>query len=106
MELGAVQQFPEDERYLFFKNSGTVVLYGRLVTVVGGLLDMNPDFGQDAALFAGIERIIYRFFDSSEQSLAWVVEAQEMPVLGEEFAYRYVALAGGHRLCGGAARFG
>ena len=64
---------------------------------------MDPDFGQDAGLFAGVERVVDRLLDGGQQGLARVVEAQQVAVLGEELADRDVALAGGHRLGRGPA---
>ena len=71
---------------------------------VAGRFDVDPDLRQDAGLFAGVERVVDRFLDRGEQRLARVVEAQQVAVLGEELADRDVALLGGHRLGGGAAR--
>ena len=60
--------------------------------------DVDPDLGQDAGLFAGVERVVDRFLDGGQQGLARIVEAQQVAVLGEELADRDIALAGGHGL--------
>jgi hypothetical protein len=41
---------------------------------------VNPGF------FAGIERVIDGFFDGGEQGFSWVIEAEQVLVLGEELA--------------------
>ena len=70
---------------------------------VAGRFDVDPDLGQDAGFFAGVERVVDRFLDGGQQRLARIVEAQQMAVLGEELADRNVALRGGHRLGRGPA---
>ncbi len=69
-------------------------------------LDVDPDFRQDAGLFAGVQGVVDRLLDGRQQGLARVVEAQQVPILRKELADGNIALAGGHRLGGGpAARF-
>ena len=68
-----------------------------------GLLDVDPDLGQDAGLLAGVERVVDRLLDRGQQRLARVVEAEQVAVLGEELADRDVALRRRHRLGRGAA---
>ena len=60
--------------------------------------DVHPDLGQDAGFFAGVERVVDRFLHRRQQGLARIVEAEQVPVLGEELADRNIALLGGHRL--------
>ena len=55
MELRPVEQFSEDQRDLFFDDSGPVVLDGHLEPVLGNLFDVDPDFRKDAGLFTCIE---------------------------------------------------
>ena len=98
MELRAVEQLAEDQRDLFFEDARAVVLHADLEAVGAGLLDVDPDFGQDAGLFAGVERVVDGLLDGGQQGLARVVEAQQVAVLGKELADRDIALAGGHRL--------
>ena len=45
MKFRAVEQFSEDERYLFFDDAGTIILHTDFVFVFADGLDMNPDFG-------------------------------------------------------------
>ena len=46
---------------------------------------LDGDIRQNAGLLTGIQGVIHGFFDAGEQRLARVVEAEQMPVLGEEF---------------------
>ena len=103
VELRAVEQLAEDQRDLLLEDAGAVVLHADLEAVLAGALDVDPDFGQDAGLFAGVQGVVDRLLDGGQQGLAGVVEAQQVAVLGEELADGDVALAGGHRLGGGAA---
>ena len=103
VEFRAVEQLAEDLGDLVFDDARSVVLHADLVAVGAGRFDVDPDFGQDAGLFAGVERVVDRLFDGGQQGLARIVEAEQMPVLGEELADRNIALAGGHRLGRGAA---
>src|SRR6185295_15433683 len=48
------------------------------------------------------ERVVDRFLDRGQQRLPRVVEAEQVAVLGKKLADRDVALAGGHRVGGGA----
>ena len=43
------------------------------------------------------------FFDGSEQCFAWIIEAEQMSVLGEKLADGYFLLGLCHILCGGTA---
>jgi hypothetical protein len=78
-------------------------LHADFVFVFTDGFDMNPDFGQDSAFFAGIEGVIDGFFDGGEQGFAWVIEAEQMSVLGEKLADGYFLLGLCHVLCGGSA---
>ena len=102
MKLRAVEQLAEDQRDLLLEDAGAVVLDADFEAVGAGLLDVDPNLGQDAGLFAGVERVVDRFLDRGEQRLARIVEAQQVAVLGEELADRDVALRGGHALGRGA----
>jgi hypothetical protein len=55
MKLRAVEQLAEDQRNLLLENAGAVVLHADLVAAGARLLDVHPDLGQDAGLFAGVE---------------------------------------------------
>ena len=103
VELRAVEQLAEDQRDLLLDDAGAVVLDADLEAVGAGLLDVDPDLGQDAGLFAGVERVVDRFLHRGEQRLARIVEAQQVAVLGEELAHRDVALLRRHALGRGAA---
>ena len=63
-----------------------------------GGLDVDPDLGQDAGLFAGVQGVVDRLLDGGQEGLAGVVEPQQVAVLGKELADGDVALAGGHAL--------
>src|SRR5262249_52265502 len=86
VELPAVEQLAKDKRDLLLDDARAVVLYADFVTVRAGRFDVDPNLGQDAGLFAGIERVVDGFFDRREERFARVVEAQQMAVLGEELA--------------------
>jgi hypothetical protein len=57
----------------------------------------------DSAFLAGIEGVIDGFFDGGEQGFAWIIEAEEVSVLGEELADGYFLLGLCHVLGGGSA---
>ena len=77
MELRAVEQLAEDQRDLFFEDARPVVLHADLEAVRAGALDVDPDFGQDAGLFAGVQGVVDGLLDGGQQGLAGVVEAQQ-----------------------------
>ena len=103
VELRAVEQLAEDQGDLLLEDARPVVLHADLEAVRADALDVDPDFGQDAGLFAGVQGVVDGLLDGGQQGLARVVEAQQVAVLGEELADGDVALAGGHRLGGGPA---
>ena len=103
VEFGAVKQLAKNQRDLLANDAGSVVLHADLEAVLADALDMDPDFREDAGLFAGVQGVIDRLFDGSEQGLAGIVEAQQVAVLGEELADGDFLLARRHRLRGGAA---
>ena len=102
VELRAVEQLAEDQRDLLLDDAGPVVLHADLEAVLAGALDVDPDFRQDAGLFAGVQGVVDRLLDGRQQGLARVVEAQQVPILRKELADGNIALAGGHRLGGGS----
>ena len=102
VELRAVEQLAEDQRDLFLDDARAVVLHADFETVLAGALDVDPDFGQDAGFFAGVQGVVDRLLDGGQQGLPRVVEAQQVAVLGKELADGNIALAGGHRLGGGS----
>ncbi len=106
VELRPVQQLAEDQRDLLFEDAGAVVLDRGLVPAFAGLFDMDPNFRQDARLFARIEGVVDRLLDGGQKRLAGVIETQHVAVLGKELAHRDFALLLGHRLGGGTARCG
>ena len=67
---------------------------------------MNPDFGQNAGLLAGVERVVDRLLDGRQQGLAGVVETEQVAILRRKLADRDITLAGGHRLGRRAAALG
>ena len=103
MELRAVEQLAEDQRDLLLDDARPVVLHADFEAVGAGALDVDPDFGQDAGLFAGVQGVVDRLLDGGQEGLAGVVEPEQVPVFGEKLADGDVALAGGHRLGRGAA---
>jgi len=62
-----------------------IVLRGDFVFIFADGFDMNPDFGQDSAFFAGIEGVIDGFFGGGEQCFAWVIEAEQMSTFSPNF---------------------
>jgi hypothetical protein len=72
---------------------------------VRGNFQLDHDLGQDARFFAGIERVIHRFLDASQQRFARIVETEQMAVLGEKLGNGNFALARSH-FRGGDGQFG
>ncbi len=89
---------PKISGICFLRMPGPLSCTPTLKRLVAGLLDVDPDFGQDAGFFAGVERVVDGFLDRGQQGLARIVEAEQVAVLGKELADRDIALAGGHRL--------
>jgi hypothetical protein len=65
-------------------------------------LDVNPD-NTEYRLNADIEGVIDGFFDGGEQCFAWVIEAEQVSVLGEKLADGYFLLGLCHVLRRGSA---
>ena len=59
---------------------------GDFVFIFSDGFDLYPDFREDACFFAGIEGVIDGFFDGGEQGFSRVIEAEHVPVFGEELA--------------------
>src|SRR5262249_5903418 len=97
VELRAVEKLPENQRDLLSDDSGTVVLDPDLETIRPRCLDVNPDFRNDTGLLTSIERIVDGLLHGREQRFARIIESEQMPVLGEKFAYGNVALFRRHR---------
>ena len=98
MKLRAVEQLAEDQRDLLLDDARAVVLHADLEAVRAGRFDVDPDFGQDAGLFAGVERVVDGLLDGVSRALRGLSKPEQVAVLGEELADRNIALAGGHRL--------
>ena len=100
MKLRAVEELAEDQRDLLADDARAIVLHAHAVAraALPHLLDVDPDLGEDARLLAGVERVVHRLLDAREQRLARRIEAEQVPILGEELAHRDVALPGGERL--------
>ena len=94
---------PKISGICFLRMPGPLSCTPTLKRLVPVCCDVDPDLGQDAGLFAGVERVVDGFLDRGQQGLARIVEAEQVAVLGEELADRDIALAGGHRLGRGAA---
>ena len=92
---------PKISGNLLLEDARPVVLHAHLVAVGPSLLDVDPDFRQDAGFFAGVERVVDRLLDRGQQRLARVVETEQVAVLGEELADGDIPLAGGHRFGSG-----
>ena len=103
VEFAPVEELAEDQRDLFFDDSRPVVLDRDAKSPGLRLVDPHPNLGQNAGLFASIERVVDGFLDGRQQGFTRVVETEQMAVLGKELADRHVALLGGHRLGGGPA---
>ena len=72
---------------LFADDAGAVVLDDDEEAVVAGFRErayLDEDVGEDACLFAGVERVVHGFLDGGEQRLAGVVETEEVAVFREE----------------------
>ncbi len=113
VELRAVEELGEDRRDLVADDAGAVVDDGdaeprrlagggRRRPVARHDLDLDRDVGEDAGLLGRVEGVVHRLLDAGEEGLARAVEAEEVPVLGEELGDGDLALAGAH-LDGGDA---
>src|SRR5262249_58650056 len=76
---------------------------GRRRTAVGGDLELDDDVRENPGLLAGIEGVVDGFLHAGQESLARIVEAEQMPVLGKELGDGDLALARSH-LDGGDGR--
>src|SRR5688572_18373780 len=103
MELRAVEELSEDQRYLLLDNPRAVVLHADLVAVGAGSLQMDPYLRHDSGFLAGIERVIYGFLDGREKGFSRIVKTEKMAILGKELADGDVTLLRRHRLGGGAS---
>jgi hypothetical protein len=107
VELGPVEQLGEDRRNLLPDDARTVVddreaeprrlaRRGQGLPVARHDLDLHDDVGQDARFLGRVERVVDRFLDAGEESLSGTVEAEEVPVLGEELGDGDLALTRAH----------
>src|SRR5262245_50615865 len=117
MELRTVQELPEDLRHLGLDDARPIVLdHHEEATFALGQLGvplhrleaevayLDVQLRQDAGLLAGVEGVVHRFLDRSEQGRGGVVEAGQVPVLREELRDGDLALLLGQRLRGGPLR--
>ena len=103
VKLRTVEQFSKDQRDLLLNNARPIVLHADLEAVVPGRFDDDPNFRNDARLFAGVERVIDGFLNGREQRLSGIVESEQMPVLRKELADGDIPLLRRHRLGGDPA---
>jgi hypothetical protein len=107
VELRAVEQLGEDRRDLVPHDAGAVVGHrdpearglagrGRRLPVAGRDREGDHHLGEDARLLGGVQGVVDRFLDAGQQGLARVVEAQQVPVLGEELGDGDLPLARAH----------
>ena len=82
---------------LGFGSGWAVVANLDAVAILIRLPNFNVDVRQDVRLFAGVEAVVHCFLNRGEQSLALVIETEQMAILGEEFGDGNMALRGGHR---------
>ena len=101
VELGSVEQLAEDAWDLALDDARAVVGDDDAVPVLGHLSDLDLEIGQDPGLLAGVERVVDRLLDRGQQRLGGAVEAQQVPVLGEELADRDLLCLAAMRLGGG-----
>ncbi len=76
------------------------------VAILGELGDGDLERGEDPRLLAGVEGVVHRLLDRREKGLLRVVEAEQVPVLGEELGDGDLPLLRGERvrgLAGGGA---
>ena len=107
VELGAVEELREDRGDLLPDDARAVVDdgdaeprrlagRGRGRAVAGHDLDLHDDVGQDAGLLGSVEGVVHRLLDAGQEGLPGAVEAEEVPVLGEELGDGDLALARAH----------
>ena len=104
VELRAVEQLAENPRHLRGHDARAVVLDRHAEPVLDAvrLRDGDAQFGQNAGLLAGVERVVHRLLHRRQERLARVVEPEQVAVLREELADRNLALLLG-KLLGRAA---
>src|SRR6185503_8367014 len=115
MELGAVEQLREHPGDLLAHDARAVVrdrdpearrLARRrrrpVLRLLRHDLELHLDVGEDPGLLTRIERVVHGLLHAREQRLARAVEAQQVPVLGEELGDRDLALARAHFFGGDA----
>ena len=84
MKLRAIEKFAEDFRNLRLDDAGAVVFDRDPETILGQLTNLNAQFGENACLFARIERVVHALAPRGEQGLLFVVKAEQVTVLDEE----------------------
>src|SRR5262249_36455397 len=102
MELRAVQELGEDRRNLLPDDAGAVVGHGdaeprrlargRRRLALRDDVQTHDDIGQDPGFFAGVQRVVDGLLHAREQSLARIVEAEQVAILREELGDGDVAL--------------
>ena len=98
VEFRPIQQLAKYLRDLGPDDAWTIVRHLDPVSILGQGLDRDFEIGQDSGLLTGIQRVVDRFLDRSQQRFARTVEAKEVSVLGEELTDRDVTLPRGHAL--------
>ena len=61
---------------------------------------VNPNFRNDACLFACVEGIVYSLFYRGKQRLAWIIKPKQVPILGEKLTNRDIPLFRRHAFGG------
>src|SRR5688572_28682689 len=106
MKVGSVEKLREYSRNLLANNAGAIIDYGdsepvRLAWRLRGAavrsdLELDHDFRQNPRFLTRVERIVDRFLYASEQCFSWIVEAEQMTVLGKELGNGNLPLPSSH----------
>src|SRR4029078_10247652 len=77
VKLGTVKQLAKDQRDLLPDDARTVVLNSDFESFGARRLHVNPEFGNDAGFFTGVQRVVDCFLHCREQSLARIIKSQQ-----------------------------
>ena len=105
MKLRPIKQLGKDSGNLLSDDAWPIVhnrdaelrgLAGRDRLAVRDDFELDGHIGQDAGLFACVERVVDRFLHAGQERLARVIETQQVPVLGKKFCNRNFPLTRAH----------
>ena len=99
MELGSIKQSTKNLGQLRRNDAWPIIPYENGVLFLGGRRDFNDNCRQVFRFLAGIQRVVDRFPDGSQESSRRAVKTQQVAILGEELTDGDVFLLGRQLLC-------